>query len=199
MPTYSTAVWSPSYSIVFELQVRVEDGCVKGNFAVEAAAELLPVRCRFGHCDFITSCLELLCSRHAWPGGVGDGSSVRVASFMNAIHPSPSRPFLTQSLSSRIEILDLFVPFGHVYLNTTLPLLPQEYVASNNQEILATITQLSERPFVPTRLHHATCFSRLRMVDEEVRECTADTSTLCTWIKDCSPQLRGCSPKAWDL
>lgn len=66
VPTYSAAVWSPSYSIVLELQVRVEDGSVERNFAVEAAAELLPVRCRFGHCgrSYIivgASCLELSC------------------------------------------------------------------------------------------------------------------------------------------
>jgi hypothetical protein len=48
-PTYSTAVWSSSYGIVLELQVRVEDGCVEGNFAIEATAELLPVSCRFRH------------------------------------------------------------------------------------------------------------------------------------------------------
>lgn len=53
MPTYSTAVWSSSYGIVLELQVRVEDGCVEGDFAVEATAELLPVGSRFGHCDLL--------------------------------------------------------------------------------------------------------------------------------------------------
>jgi hypothetical protein len=49
MHTYSSAVRSSDHEVVLELEILVEDGGVQLDFAVEAAANLLPVGCRFGH------------------------------------------------------------------------------------------------------------------------------------------------------
>jgi len=49
VPTYSTTVWSTSDDVVLELEIRVEDGGVDLDSAVEAIANTLPVSGRLRH------------------------------------------------------------------------------------------------------------------------------------------------------